>query len=86
MDMQQQKLTALFNKYVGKEVRNPARVTTDIDPVMEDLIMEAAEAGYMSQVRMPGKMYDCAMLRNRLQIHVDEGRNGKFMITRLQVG
>ena len=39
-------LEKIFNQYAGKEIKNPDRLTCDIDPVMEELGEKVYEAGF----------------------------------------
>lgn len=79
------KLTARFNKFIGREVGvttpEGRRSTIDAaDPVLSDLRKAAEKAGFSVRVWLPDSFGTCDFRENRLNVSVEKGADGKYRI------
>ncbi len=74
-------LTAIFGKFSGKTLKNPDRLTCDIDQTMYALEETAALNGLTLRVLFPGRPFTKDLRDDRVNIHVTEEANGAFRIS-----
>ena len=79
-------ITHLFNKFAGMELRNPDRLTTDIDPVAAEMAQLAKDNGFKLRIKFPGKMFTQDFRTDRVNAHVVKGAKGKFIIQKFSIG
>ena len=85
--MEQKNLSALFNKFVGQRIKNPNRLTCDIDPVMYEMEGVARQNGLDLRVILPGEHSDRTPRPDRVTVYAaDQQANGSFRIDRVKLG
>lgn len=73
-------LQDIFGKYAGQTLKDPMRVSCDIDDVLEDIKATASQHGYSLRVQWPSSCGDCRQNMGRVNIAVKEEGNGKLYI------
>lgn len=78
-----QNITALFNKFVGKEVFSPSCPVTMPDPVISEIV-QLAEKNGLNKVRVlyPNSMVTMDYWEDRLNIHVEKSADGKYRVAK----
>ena len=73
-------LQDIFGKYAGQTLKDPMRVTCDVDSVLEEIKATAAQHGYSLRVQWPNACGDCRKNISRVNLAVKEEGNGKLYI------
>ena len=82
--MSKKDITEIFNKFAGKEVRDPKALTTALDPVVDEMEKLAKDNNLTLYLAWPG-IYRTDILRpNEITVSV-ESKNGKYVETIEQV-
>ena len=71
-------LSALFNKFVGKEVQSP--VLSSPDPVIEEMKEVACDNGLVLRVWFPGMMGTMDHRLDRLNARIEKDADGKWRV------
>ena len=74
-------LKKIFGKFAGKELRDPNRLTTDIDSVLAQMETAAQKNGLKLRVWFPGTIGTMELRSDRVNAHVDQGADGKFRVS-----
>lgn len=73
-------LKAIFGKFSGQPLKNPDRMTCDVDGVLSELADTARKNGLELRVLFPGKMHDFGANPNRVNIPVEKDSAGKLRV------
>jgi len=73
-------LTAIFGKYVGQTLKDPDRITCDMDSVLLAMQADATKNGLELRVLFPGKMADFGNNSNRANVFVEQDAGGKLRV------
>ena len=73
-------LTAIFGKYVGQTLKNPDRITCDMDTVLMGMEADATKNGLELRVLFPGKLADFGNNPNRANVIVEQDSGGKLRV------
>ncbi|MBI3441178.1 MAG: hypothetical protein HY052_05170 [Proteobacteria bacterium] len=79
-------ITRLFNKFAGKEVKDPKRVTTDIDLVLLGMAEVAKKNGLKLRVFFPGMVGTMDYKANRVNANIKKGTDGKYRVSHFTAG
>jgi len=78
--MQRKDITILFNKFAGKELKDPARQTPDIDPTLDEMRQIASTHGYKLRVFFPGDRGTTDARPDRVNVYVEKNAEGRLII------
>ncbi len=73
-------LSAIFGKFAGQQVKDPNRLTADIDTVAEQMRDTAKQHGLTLRLKFPGMMYTQDAKPNRVNADVEKDANGALRI------
>lgn len=88
-----QKLTDIFNKYVGREIlveklpnSNDWGSPQPNQQVLEDIGTVAHHLGYDVRIKLPHLYYDTANRTDRINVNVDQDKQGTWRIKGFSIG
>lgn len=73
-------IAALFNKFVGKELKDPQRVTCDLDHVYEEMKQVANDNGLELRLHFPGRPSTPDYREKRVNVLVKESADNRFVV------
>ncbi len=73
-------LTAIFGKFAGQPLKDPRRLTADIDTVAEQMRDTAKQHGLTLRLKFPGMMHTQDAKPNRVNADVERDAAGKFSV------
>lgn len=73
-------LNAIFGKYAGQALKDPDRLTCDIDGVYESMQSDALKNGLELRVLFPDSLADFGHNPNRANVFVEKDATGKLRI------
>ena len=79
-------LTAIFQKYVGAEVKHPRRLTCDVDEKMEEIRADARKNNLTLRVVMPGDMVSTDISDTRVNVYVTPDADQRTFVTEFRIG
>ena len=80
-------LNKIFGHFAGQTLKNPDRMTCDMDDVLTDMQEVAAKHGLTLRVKWEGRLFDQMHNPNRVNVGVATGPDGKIRITpNFQIG
>ncbi|WP_435641438.1 hypothetical protein [Micavibrio aeruginosavorus] len=74
-------LSKIFGQFAGQTLKNPQRMTCDMDDVLTNMQDVAAQNGLTLRVKWEGRMHDQMHNPNRVNVNVETGADGKIRIT-----
>lgn len=84
--MDNRKLSALFNKFVGQALKNPRRLTCDVDDVLAEMDTVARANGVQLRVIWQGAGYDESLRDDRVTAYTEKNANGTFRVSEIRMG
>jgi hypothetical protein len=85
--MERKDITSLFNKFAGKELKDPNRLTTDIDNTFHEMQQIASNHGYKLRVFFPGDRGTTDARPDRVNVYVENNAEGRLIIqNRFKIG
>ena len=73
-------LTAIFGKFAGQPLKDPRRLTADIDTVAEQMREIAKQHGLTLRLKFPGMMHTQDARRDRVNADVERDAAGNFRV------
>lgn len=73
-------LKAIFGKFTGQPLKDPNRLTCDVDGVLAEMASTAQKNGLELRVLFPGKMEDFGHNPNRANVTVEQDAGGKLRV------
>jgi len=74
-------VTELFNKFAGRELKDPGRVTCDIDSTLGEIEQVAKDNGLKLRIWFPGTVGTMDYRTDRINVHVEKDAAGKFIVS-----
>lgn len=73
-------LKAIFGRFAGQPLKDPDRMTADIDDVYAQMEQAAQANGFQLRVIFPGKPADFGHNPNRATVFAEVDKNGRFRV------
>lgn len=76
-------LKEIFDKYAGRQIKNPDRMTCDLDFIMDELAHEVSKLGFVfgAAHEKGARNEGCMVPANYVQPEYEKSAEGKFRLT-----
>jgi hypothetical protein len=74
-------LKAIFGKYAGQTLKDPNRLSCDIDSTAAAMQKTAADYGFKLSLKFPHTTMTTGAGKHQVDIDVEKNKAGKFVVT-----